>query len=68
MEKKSISIIWVEDKKTELVHAALFGKAYTFCHEEYSEEMKFKNLNDFSQYHKCGKCTDIVHNIYQGIM
>jgi hypothetical protein len=65
---ENVSIIWVEDNKTQSVHAALFGKAYTFCQSEYHKEMKFKSLNDFSHYDKCPKCTKIVHNIYQGIM
>lgn len=63
-----IYIIWVEDKNTKLVHAALIGKAFTFCKIEFVQAMKFKSLNDFSFYNKCEECTSIVHRIYQGIM
>ncbi len=64
----NISIVWVEDKKTKLIHAALMGKAFTFCKTEYAQEMKFKSMYDFSHYDKCSHCVSIVHNIYQGIM
>jgi hypothetical protein len=63
-----MSIIWVEDNKTKLVHAAFFGKAFTFCKEEFVQEMKFKSIHDFSYYEKCPNCISMVNKIYQGIM
>ena len=63
-----IEILWYDDLTNALMHAAFSKKEYTLCNIKIGEEMKFKNLYDYSNFSKCEKCSKAISNIYKGII
>lgn len=67
-DSNNFQMIWVDDKESNVMHAAFYKKSKTFCSKKLGKEMKFKTLYDYSNFPKCKECLRIINNIYKGIM